>query len=137
MEPGNIMTPPTHQSLRERRRAPRFLSHKSSVLIQNNERIYTTIVNLSASGVGFLSARPIEVGSAVELLFETEIEDGTLYPFHLEIEVMRCTPHEDECEIGAKLKHVTFEYRSMLKKIANLHTTLGQVLSHSTESHSN
>lgn len=103
----------------DKRQAERFPSHKASILMIDGKQIYTTIINLSASGVGILSGVAIQPGTQVELQFEAELE-STITTIQIPIEIVRCSDDEDEHLIGAKLQTVTFEYRAMLKRLATL-----------------
>ncbi|WP_373019930.1 PilZ domain-containing protein [Thiomicrorhabdus sp.] len=123
------MSPKQKTSNADKRQAERYPSHKASILLQDDKQIYTTIINFSASGVGFLSAVPLIPGDEVELLFDVELDEQTV-SFRLPIEVIRSTQDDDEHVIGAKLQTVTFEYRQLLKKLANMYTSLGAVKSH-------
>lgn len=107
----------------EKRQAERFSTHKASILLHGGREIYTTIIDFSASGVGFLSASPLEIGTEAELRF-LYTEDGSQLSINIPIEVVRTTDHEDEHIIGAVLQHVTFEYRQMLKKLCEMHAQI-------------
>lgn len=109
----------------EKRRDIRYPAHRSSILKLNNERFYTTIINFSASGVGFLSSQPLSINEEVELIFEVDIEDETIQ-YDIPILIVRVTPDEDQFEfsIGGKLNKVTFEYRQLLKKLSIMHEEL-------------
>lgn len=111
----------------EKRQDTRYPAHRSSILKHNDIRLYTTIVNFSASGVGFLSSHLLTIGEEVELLFEVDIEEEVIQ-YNIPIVIVRATPDEDEFEynIGAHLNKVTFEYRQLLKKLAKMHEELNR-----------
>ncbi len=109
-----------HNPVNDKRREPRYPAHRSSIVKKDNERFYTTIVNFSASGVGFLSGQSLEIGEEAELDFEVEV-DGELITYEIPIIVVRCDFDDFEYCIGAALNHVTFEYRQLLKKLMRMH----------------
>ncbi|MDG6774569.1 PilZ domain-containing protein [Thiomicrorhabdus sp. ZW0627] len=114
---------------KDKRMDERYPAHKASILMQDDKQIYTTIINFSASGIGFLCAVELQAGNLVELVFDVDIDDQMI-SFRLPIEVVRSHQDEDEHVIGAKLQKVTFEYRQLLKKLADMYTTLGTIKSH-------
>ena len=117
-----------HQNLTiDKRQDIRYPAHRSSILKHNDVQFFTTIINFSASGVGFLSSDLLTVGEEVELLFEVDIEESIIH-FNIPIKVVRVTPDEDEFEynIGALLNKVTFEYRQLLKKLAKMHEEINR-----------
>ena len=114
--------PQNHGSVLDKRQETRYPAHRSSILKHNNERFYTTIINFSASGVGFLSSKPLTLGEEVELVFEVDFDNETIY-YDIPIMIVRSAADEDEFEynIGAHLNKVTFEYRQLLKKLSKMH----------------
>ena len=96
----------------EKRHDIRYPAHRSSILKQCDARFFTTIINFSASGVGFLSSQKLDIAEEVELVFEVDINNETIH-YSIPILIVRVTPCEDQFEysIGANLNKVTFEYR--------------------------
>ncbi|WP_178861841.1 PilZ domain-containing protein [Thiomicrorhabdus cannonii] len=129
-----------HHITQDKRCAPRFATYKSSVMIRDDEEIYTTIVNISASGIGFLSAVPLQVGDLVDIVCSVEqfcsltqeVIDTTIA---LPIEIARIVEEDGEFMVGAKVHQVTFEFRQMLKKLADLHTEFGTIKTHDPDYH--
>lgn len=125
---------PTPKST-EKRCAPRYATYKSSVVVRNSQEIYTTLVNVSASGLGFLCAVPLTIGEQVEIvcnieqyctLTHEEIDTTLTLP----IEIARVAEEDGEFMIGAKVQQMTFEYRQMLKKLADVHSQFGTIKTH-------
>jgi len=112
-------------SVLDKREEIRYPSHRSSIVKHDNQRFYTTIINFSASGVGFLSGQPLNVGEEVELIFEVEIE-GEIVFYDIPIVIVRSVEDEFEFNVGAHLNKVTFEYRQLLKKLAKMHEELNR-----------
>lgn len=115
----------TQSSVMDKRKEVRYPSHRSSIVKHDNQRFYTTIINFSASGVGFLSGQPLNTGEEVELIFEVEIEKEMVF-YDIPIVIVRCAEDEFEYNIGAHLNKVTFEYRQLLKKLTKMHDELNQ-----------
>lgn len=113
---------------REKRGAPRFPVHKASVLRRDDHEIYTTLINVSASGVAFLSAVELEIGEEVTLKCHST-QNEEIVQIDLPITIARCIFDEKELEyeVGAKLQKVTFEYREMLKHIAETYSKLAHL----------
>lgn len=118
----------------DKRREPRYHTYKSSVLVHNNQEIFTTIIDLSASGLGLLCAIELEPGAQDELLYNIETlsqfnnrSTETQQPamLHLPIEVVRVNEADDEYVIGVKLRNVPEEYRAILHRVAEMQATLG------------
>ncbi|MBD3754841.1 MAG: PilZ domain-containing protein [Gammaproteobacteria bacterium] len=123
-------------SAEEKRREPRYHTYKSSVLIHENQEIYTTIIDLSASGLGLLCAIELQPGEQDDLLYNiealsqfNEASKETAQPsmLHLPIEVVRVNEAEDEYVVGVKLRKVPEEYHAILKRVAEMQATLGIV----------
>jgi len=121
------MMPPNNRSVLEKRKDVRYSSHRASILKQDNVRLYTTIINFSASGVGFLSGQTLNVNEEAELVFEVDI-DGKAVHYNIPIIIVRVDADADgfEFNVGANLNKVTFEYRQLLKKLAQMHEQLNK-----------
>ena len=112
-------------SVPNKRQCIRYPAHRSSILKRKNDRFYTTIVNFSESGIGFLSGQPLETNEQVELIFEVDIE-GKNIDYHLPLKIVRVKEDHDGFEycMGALVNEVTPEYTLLLAKLEEMHKNL-------------
>ncbi|BCN92357.1 hypothetical protein THMIRHAM_01420 [Thiomicrorhabdus immobilis] len=106
----NILQPPkTSQEYVERRREARLPTHLPSILINKDRTIYTTIINLSSHGIGFLSAVPLKANDVVEITFERK-SANTMVPVNLKVQVQSCHEVDFEYYIGGSIENKSLEY---------------------------
>ena len=103
----------------ERRREARLPAHLPSILIQQDRTIYTTIINLSSSGIGFLSAVPLGTDEQVEINFERK-SINTMIPVNLKIHVHTCKEVDFEYYIGGSITKNSLEYKKFFETIDNV-----------------
>ena len=99
-----------------RRREARLPAHLPSILIQKGHTIYTTIINLSSSGIGFLSAVPLGTDEEVEINFERK-SINTMVPVNLKIHVHSCEEVDFEYYIGGSISQNSLEYKKFFETI--------------------
>ena len=97
------------QSYINRRREARLPAHLPSILIRNDHTIYTTIINMSSTGIGFLSAVPLNADDEVEINFERK-SANTMIPVNLKVHVHSCREVDFEYYIGGSISHQSLEY---------------------------
>ncbi|WP_019557315.1 PilZ domain-containing protein [Thiomicrorhabdus arctica] len=99
-----------------RRRENRLPSHIPSLLIQHDKAIYTTVVNLSSTGIGFLSAVKVPSDEEVMITFE-RLEADVMVPVKLKVHVRSCHEVDDEYYIGGSLVSNSLNYTKFFKLI--------------------
>lgn len=109
----------TPQNVDERRQETRFSTHLESVLEQEEFDIYTTVINLSEQGVGFLSARPFKEGEVVNinLSFHNQNTD----PIKLKVHVQSCNEVDLEYYIGGIIVSKSDEFERFYTQIPHLY----------------
>jgi len=107
------------QQADERRKESRFATHLESVLEQEEFDIYTTVINLSEKGVGFLSARPFKEGEIVNinLSFHNQSSD----PIKLKVHVQSCREVDLEYYIGGLIVSKTDEFKRFYAAIPQVY----------------
>ncbi len=107
------------QPVDERRQEARFTTHLESVLEQEEFDIYTTVINLSEKGVGFLSARPFKEGEIVNinLSFHNQSAD----PIKLRVHVQSCREVDLEYYIGGIITSKTDEFEKFYAAIPHVY----------------
>ncbi len=88
--------------LLNRRKEPRLPMHFPSLLIQNGKEIYTTVTNLSANGIGFLSAIKVAANDEIKLSFE-RLGAYAMDPITLKVQVQSCHEIDSEYYIGGHI----------------------------------
>lgn len=106
----------TNQDYVERRREARLPAHLPSILIQKDHTVYTTIINLSSSGIGFLSAIPLNADEQVEITFERK-SANTMVPVNLKVQVHSCHEVDFEYYIGGSIAKNSVEYKKFFETI--------------------
>jgi len=106
----------SNQDFIDRRREERLPAHLPSLLIQKGHTIYTTIINLSSSGIGFLSAVPINTDEQVEINFERK-SMNTMTPVSLKINVQSCREVDFEYYIGGSIYKQSLEYKKFFETV--------------------
>ena len=111
LQPGK----PTEDYINRRREA-RLPAHLPSILLQQGHTIYTTIINLSSHGIGFLSAIPLNTDEEVEISFERK-SANTMVPVSLKVHVCSCNEVDFEYYIGGSIKSQSLEYKKFFETI--------------------
>ncbi|QCU89243.1 PilZ domain-containing protein [Thiomicrorhabdus sediminis] len=106
----------TSQSYIDRRREARLPAHLPSILIQNDRTIYTTIINMSEHGIGFLSAVPLKSDDVIEINFERK-SANTMIPVSLKVHVHSCQEVDFEYYIGGSIAKNSLEYKKFFETI--------------------
>lgn len=94
----------------ERRQESRFNTHLATVLEQGEYSVYTTVINLSEQGVGFLSAKPFKKGDIVNINFDYHGQVSE--PIKLKVEVLSCYDVDLEYYIGGRISNKTTEFNN-------------------------
>ncbi len=99
-----------------RRREKRLPSHIPSLLIQHGKTVYTTVVNLSSTGIGFLSAVAVPSDEEVIITFE-RLDANTMVPVNLEVHVHTCHEVDFEYYIGGSIASKSLDYKKFFETI--------------------
>ncbi len=100
----------------ERRREARLPAHLPSILLKKGQTIYTTIINLSSHGIGFLSAVPLNTDDEVRISFERK-SANTMVPVDLKVQVRSCREVDFEYYIGGRIENKSVEYTKFFNMI--------------------
>ena len=100
-----------------RRSEPRFDSYLSSTLIKKGQEFYTTIVNISSSGLGMLSNIKLELHDIVEVIFA---HNDLAEPLKLKMYVHTCAAEDDEYRIGGSLAEISLDYHHFFNEMTML-----------------
>ncbi len=103
----------------ERRQEKRLETYLESVLEQEEHSIYTTVINLSEQGVGFLSARPFKKGEIVNINLSFNKQD--VEPITLKIHVQSCREVDLEFYIGGIITSKTDEFERFYATIPHVY----------------
>jgi hypothetical protein len=110
-------TPPVDNSaFTNRRRENRLPSHIPSLLIQHGRTVYTTVVNLSSKGIGFLSAVEVPSDEEVVITFE-RLDANTMVPVNLKVHVHTCQEVDFEYYIGGSIASKSLDYKKFFETI--------------------
>jgi hypothetical protein len=110
-------TPPVDNSaFTNRRRENRLPSHIPSLLIQHGRTVYTTVVNLSSKGIGFLSAVEVPSDEEVVITFE-RLDANTMVPVNLKVHVHTCQEVDFEYYIGGSIASKSLDYKKFFEII--------------------
>jgi len=115
-KPSLLQPKKSNQEFVNRRREERLPAHLPSILIKKGHTIYTTIINLSSSGIGFLSAVPINTDEQVEINFERK-SMNTMIPVNLKINVQSCREVDFEYYIGGSIYKQSLEYTKFFETV--------------------
>ena len=96
------------------RKEARLPAHLPSISIVKDISIYTTIINLSAEGIGLLSAQPFEAGQTIEVSFEYK-GNQEMVPVTLQVDIKYCNQLNDEYYIGGNISGTPMEYTRFFK----------------------
>jgi hypothetical protein len=105
-----------NSNLVELRKEDRLSMHFPSLLIAQKEEIYTTVINLSENGIGFLSAIKVTEDDEVEISFEC-VNDHTNPRVNLTVRVRSCKEIDHEYHIGGRLISKPLNYTKFFKII--------------------
>ncbi len=100
---------PSKNTEDERRKETRFSTYLASVLEQEEHSVYTTVINLSEKGVGFLSAKPFELGDIVNINFSYHNQE--VEPIKLKVRVQSCNEVDFEYYIGGVIISKTEDFQ--------------------------
>ena len=112
------MSNPPKQPLRptnERRKEARFTTYLESILEQEEFNIYTTVINLSERGAGFLSAKPFKKGDIVNI--NLSFRSPNVNPIKLKVHVLSCQEVDLEYYIGGIIISKTDEFKKFYETI--------------------
>lgn len=116
MEKHILQPHKTAEDYINRRREARLPARLPSILLQQGQTIYTTIINLSSHGIGFLSAIPLNTNDKVEISFERK-SANTMIPVNLKVHVCSCNEVDFEYYIGGSIQHQSLEYKKFFETI--------------------
>jgi len=116
MEKHSLRPPNSSQDYIDRRREARLPVHLPSILMQQDHTIYTTIINLSSQGIGFLSAIPLNTNEEVEISFERK-SANTMIPVSLKVHVHSCYEVDFEYYIGGSISNPSIEYKKFFETV--------------------
>jgi len=100
----------------DRRREQRLPAHLPSILLNKGHTIYTTIINLSSHGIGFLSAVPLDTDEEIRITFERK-SANTMVPVDLKVHVRSCREVDFEYYIGGSIDSKSVEYTKFFNTI--------------------
>ncbi|VAW49993.1 hypothetical protein MNBD_GAMMA04-2134 [hydrothermal vent metagenome] len=103
----------------ERRQETRLETYLESVLEQKEHTIYTTVINLSEQGVGFLSARPFKKGEVVNI--NLSFHKQNIEPITLKVRVQSCREVDLEYYIGGVIISKTDEFERFYAAIPQVY----------------
>lgn len=103
----------------ERRQETRIATHLESVLEQEEFDIYTTVINLSEKGVGFLSARAFKEGEIVNI--NLSFHNQSVDKIKLKVHVQSCREVDLEYYIGGLIISKTDEFKIFYATIPHVY----------------
>ena len=98
------------------RKEHRLSMHFPSLLVQQKEEIYTTVVNLSENGIGFLSTVKVNENSEILISFEG-IDDLSNPQINLKVHIRSCQEVDHEYYIGGSIASKPLNYTKFFKVI--------------------
>jgi hypothetical protein len=107
----------TENDLLNRRQEPRLPMNFPSLLMQHGKEIYTTVINLSANGIGFLSAVKVAANEEIRISFE-RLEAFAMEPVTLMVQVQSCHEIDSEYYIGGYINKSDIEFTTFFKSMA-------------------
>ena len=116
MDTTQVSTYPNHK---ERRQSFRYATNIGSVLESEEHSIYTTVINLSKEGVGFLSAKPSQTDDIVNIHFD--YHDNLNNPITLKVHVLSCREVDLEYYIGGSIINQTDEFQKFYASIPHVY----------------
>ena len=100
----------------EKRQSERFTVHRGSVACINGQQAYSTLTDISESGVAFICSPHLQHGDQVKMALELK-EGDQVKTFHVIVEVVRCIQEEFEHYVGAIVKTVTDEFKTLVEQV--------------------
>jgi hypothetical protein len=116
MHKTNSLEDEKNDAFINRRREQRLPTHIPSLLIQKDMTIYTTIVSLSSTGIGFLSAVELAADDEVKISFE-RLDANTMKAMNLAVQVHACHPVDVEYYVGGSIISKPVEYTKFFEMI--------------------
>ncbi len=98
------------------RKEHRLSMHFPSLLVQQKEEIYTTVVNLSENGIGFLSAIKANENDEIIISFEC-VQDFSKPRVNLKVRVRSCQEVDNEYYIGGSIASKPLNYTKFFKVV--------------------
>lgn len=100
-----------------RRQENRLSMHFPSLLMQHGKEIYTTVINLSANGIGLLSAIKVAEDEKIGISFE-HLEAYAMEPITLMVQVQSCYEIDSEYHIGGYINKSDIEFTEFFESMA-------------------
>jgi len=100
----------------EKRQFERFPVHRGSVANINGQHLYSTITDISETGLSFICAPELQHGDKVDLTLEIR-QDQETKTIHILVEVVRCLKDDFEHYVGATVKIITEEFKALVQQI--------------------
>lgn len=111
----------TETDLLNRRQEHRLSMHFPSLLMQHGKEIYSTVINLSANGIGFLSAIKVAANEEIRISFE-RLEAYAMEPITLMVQVQSCyeihSEYYTEYHIGGYISKSDIEFTKFFESMA-------------------
>jgi hypothetical protein len=98
----------------DHRQEHRISMHFPSLFIKQNKEIYTTVVNLSENGIGFLSAMKADENDEILISFES-VQDFANPSVNLKVRVRTCQEVDHEYYIGGSIISKPLNYTKFFK----------------------
>lgn len=102
--------------IKEKRESERFALHRGSVACINGKQAYSTVTDISENGLAFICSPMLNHGDQVEIALELK-EGSQTKTFHVIVEVVRCIQEDFEHYIGAVVKTITHEFKTLVEQI--------------------
>jgi|GEM_PF-4414466 len=100
----------------EKRQSQRYVLHRGSVASINGTQTYSTVIDISENGLAFICAPELQHGDKIEIALELK-EEGNTKTFSVIVEVVRCLQEDFEYQIGAIVKTITHEFKTLVEQI--------------------
>ena len=100
----------------EKRQCERFAVHRGSVANINGHQSYSTITDISATGIAFICSPELHNGDTIDLALELNQGNETK-TIHVIVEIVRCLKDDFEFHAGAIIKTITHEFKELLEQI--------------------
>ncbi|MBN2865784.1 MAG: PilZ domain-containing protein [Thiotrichales bacterium] len=114
-------------NLQEKRQCKRYKLHRGSVACINGMQTYSTLTDISETGLAFICSPQLQHGENVEIALELKDGDKTK-TFYVMVEVVRCFKDDFEHRIGAIVKTITHEFKTFLEQIKNSREKYGMAI---------
>lgn len=107
----------------ERRVEARHKTYLSAIILHENQTLFTTVVNLSKSGLGILSGRHFETDE----IFEISLTKKRKYPVRVKLNVQACREMNGEYLVGTKIIEASIQHAQFYEEIVHSHRQLPKV----------